>query len=308
MDVFKIAATGVSVNYMPEYLAEKKGYFKELGLDVINYTPNPWTEGLVDINQEAADVVLGGIWVPIMYKNHVKDYLSVAKIASKCPLYIVSKEPMTEEFHWSALENKRVLVTGGDGASHYLMVTGTANAGGADTSKIRFIHDFSSSMLKELFLGGFGDFIVVQPDTAHELIEGKKGYFFCELASAGSNIPWSVYYGLPERIDARLDVFSAFVAGVQKGTTYLLAQGGEACRDIIAEKWPNMSVEEGIQTIDLFIKKGMWTDSVAITKEELDRWQDYLIQGDVLDERLSYETLIDARPFENSKKREVQGR
>jgi len=302
VEKFKVAATGLSMNYMPEYLASEHGFFEEEGVEVDAYRPNPWVQGLEDINTGKADVVLGGIWVPVMYHGHIKDYMSIAKIASKCPLYIISKEK-SNTFNWKSLENKRVLVSGGDGASHYIMTAGSAKQGGADVSKIRFIHDFSTAMICELFEGGFGDFIVVQPDMAQRMIEESKGYFFCDLATKGSQIPWSVYYGRPKRIQENFVGFEKFTAGLQRGTTFLLENGGVACQSIIEKYWPHISVDEGIKTIDRFIQQGMWTPSVKIMENELLRWQDFLVLGDVLDQPILYDHLVDNRPYEYIEKK-----
>lgn len=301
MNEFKIAATGVSMNYMPQYLAQECGFFKEEGVDVTSYTPTPWVDGLDDINKAEADVLLGGIWVPIMYHNHIKNYVSVAKIASKCPLFIVSREKV-DSFSWTAMENKSVLVSGGDGASHYVAALGSAKKGGANVETIRFVHDFSTSMLCELFEGGFGDFIVLQPDVAHSMIARGKGYFYKNLTEKDEKIPWSVYYTLPETIAKDQDKFNRFVAGLQKGTTYLLENGGEVCRPIIERFWPHMSVDEGVNTIDTFIKQGMWTPSIKIEERELETWQADLVLGDLIDKPISYNQLVDNKPFEAIKK------
>jgi len=298
MEKFRIAATGISMNYMPQYLAQELGFFEEEGINVESYTPTPWVDGLKDVNKETADVVLGGIWVPIMYHGHIKNYVSVAKVASKCPLFIISRENISP-FSWRALEGKRVLVSGGDGASHYVAALGSARKGGADVSKIRFVHDFSTSMLCELFEGGFGDFIVVQPDMAHSMIERKKGYFYCNLTENDQKMPWSVYYGLPENVTQHPEKFRRFVTGLQRGTTYLLENGGVACKKIIETYWPHVPIEEGIKTIDEFIVREMWTSTVKIDEEELNGWQQDLVLGDLLDTPLPYDVLVDNEAYNN---------
>lgn len=301
MTTFTIAATGLSMNYMPQYIAEQQGFFEEQNLNICSYLPDPWTKGLDDLENGQADVVLGGMWLPMIYSQDIQKYTSVAKIASKCPLVILSRERLTGGFDWKNLEGKRVLVSGGDGAGHYLMTVGSAREGGADPSKIRFIHDFSTAMICDLFEKGFGDFIVVQPDVAHSMIDRQVGFNFCDLTRKGSNIPWSVYYGLPETVESNLDGFEKFAVGLQKGTSYLLENGGEACRSIIKKNWPAISVDDGIKTIDMFIKEGMWRSTINIEYQEVDRWQDYLILGDVLDRKIAYEQLVDNRPYLYSK-------
>lgn len=297
MDSFKISATGLSINYMPEYVADQQGFFRDAGIEASSYVPNPWTKVLTDIDTNQAEAVVGGIWVPLMYMNRIKNYISFAKIASRCPLFVVSRTPVKEEFSWKLLEERRVLISGGDGASHYLVVAGCAKEGGADLSRIRFIHDFSTSMIYDLFYGGFGDIIVLQPDKANQLIREGKGYFMCDLTTTGGSMPWSVYYAVPEMLEREDNLAGRFTLALQRGTTWLLEHGGDGCGDIIQKNWPDMDLQAGIDTVDLFCREGMWTPTVEIEKQELKRWQEFLVLGDVLDQPLEHEKVVDTRPF-----------
>lgn len=297
MKKFVVAATGLSMNYMPEYVAQEMGFFKEVGLDVESYVPAPWTQCLTDVNEGKAHAVVGGIWLPLVYMDRVKDYYSFAKIASRCPLVIVSREKQPADFSWKAMENKRVLVSGGDGASHYLSVAGCAKEGGADITKIRFIHDFSTSMIIDMFLGGFGDFIVLQPDMANKFIADGAAYPYCDLALQGGIIPWSVYYGLESLFEDPDDLAGKFALGLQMGTTWLLENRGKGCEAIIRKNWPHMNIEDGIAKIDQFCDEGMWTPSIEITEQELTRWQGFLVDGDILDEAIPHEKVVKTAPM-----------
>lgn len=297
MDSFRISATGLSINYMPEYIAREKGFFQDAGIEVTSYVPNPWTKVLTDLDTGQAEAVVGGIWVPLMYMDRIKNYISFAKVASRCPLFVLSRQPMTEEFSWNQLEGKRVLISGGDGASHYLVVAGCTKEGGADLSKIRFIHDFSTSMIFDLFYGGFGDIIVLQPDMANQLIQAGKGHFMCDLTTMGGSMPWSVYYASPEMLEREDNLAGRFTLALQQGTTWLLEHSGEDCIEIIKQNWPNMNLQSGIDTVNLFCREGMWTPTVEIEKQEMTRWQEFLVLGDVLDQPLEHEKVVDTRPF-----------
>lgn len=298
MTKFKISATGLSMNYMPEYVAQEMGFFAEAGIEVSSYVPSPWTKCLTDLDTGESHAVVGGIWVPLVYMDRIQNYYSFAKIAARCPLVIVSREKIAGDFSWKHMEAKRVLVSGGDGASHYLSVAGCAKEGGANIQKIRFIHDFSTTMIIDMFLGGFGDFIVLQPDMANKFIADGNGYLYCDLALRGGEIPWSVYYGAAALFDDPNNSAGKFTLGLQRGTTWLLENGGEACEAIIRRNWPHVNIKDGIATVNRFCREKMWSPSVEITKEELTRWQSFLVDGDILDAPLSYEKIVKTAPFE----------
>lgn len=81
---FNLTATGYNINYLPEYIALRHGFFREqgkhygcgtleckpstdifilpLGLDVKVTIPTPWDGVLDHLAEGSADMALGGIW------------------------------------------------------------------------------------------------------------------------------------------------------------------------------------------------------------------------------------------------------
>ena len=296
MDKFVIASTGVSMNYMPHYIAKERGYFAEVDLDVSTTVPIPWTNALTAIDTGEAHVVEGGVWVPIIYHHRVKKYKTFCKLSSRCPLVLVSREPI-DAFDWKLLENKKVLIAGGDGASHGLFILGCAEEAGVDLSKVTVINNFMGSMLLELFEGGFGDVIALQPDMADQLITNKKAHLMADLTIHGGDCPWSVYYGKPELMDAENNLVGRFTSAIQKATTELLEKDASAYEDIIKKYWPKVDVSYAVDMINLFRKEGMWSPSVEVDQAIMDRWQKFLVYGNLIDEPLAHADIVDEKPY-----------
>ncbi|MCC8126415.1 MAG: ABC transporter substrate-binding protein [Clostridiales bacterium] len=297
LDRFHISATGLSMNYMPEYLAVELGYFEQLGLKVTSYVPHPWTTVLTDINTNQAEAVVGGIWCPLIYKRRAGDYYAFAKVASRCPMSLLSHEPV-ENFTWSDLEGKKVLTSGGNGASPGLYLAGIAGEGGADVSKIHFIHDFTIAMLQELFIGGFGDVIMIKSDLASQLEAQGKGYVLTDLTITGGAVPWSVYYTTPETLADQRNLCGRFTQGLQMAQTWLREHDGYDCREILQRNWPKVELEKAIAIIDEYKVQNMWPETVRIQEDELNRWQRFLVSGHVIDDVIPYDEIVDSKPFD----------
>lgn len=300
-DRFHISATGLSINYMPEYLAGELGYFEEEGLKVSSYVPKPWTTVLTDIDTNQAEAVVGGIWCPLIYKRRVKSYFAFAKVASRCPMSLLSREPI-RDFKWTDLEGKKVLTSGGNGASPGLFLAGVAAEGGADVSKIKFIHDFTIGMLEELFCGGFGDIIMMKSDLASQLEAAKKGYVVTNLTETGGDVPWSVYYTTPETLEREDNLCGRFTKALQRAQTWLRAHDGCDCREILARNWPKVELNRAACIVDEYKRLGMWPETVRIQEKELSRWQRFLTAGNVIDEEIPYEEIVDSRPYEYARR------
>lgn len=296
LDKFLISSTGVSMNYMPHYMAKELGYFADVNLDVESYVPDPWTKVLADIDSGQAHAVEGGIWVPLIYMDRIKNYKAFAKVASRCPFAVASRKELSS-FSWKCLEDKTVLVPGGNGASASVFVQGCLSESDADVSRVQFVHDFTAKMLVELFNGGLGDFIILQPDLAAQIAASGAGFVVADLTVHGGPVPWSVYYGTPEFLDDSKNLAGRFALALQRATTWILEHDGADCAGVIRKKWPKVDVEAGVRVINHFRSKGMWTPSAAVDAESLNRWQKFWIDGNMIDQLIPYDRVVDFRPM-----------
>ena len=296
MDKFIIASTGLSMNYMPHYMAEELGYFKDVDLEVSSTVPAPWTNVLKAINSGEAHVVEGGIWVPLIYFNRVRNYSVFAKVASRCPLVLLSREKLPA-FEWKYLENRKVLIAGGDGASHGLFILGCANEAGVDMSRVKIINNFMAVTLFELFEGGFGDIIALQADMASLLVTSGKGHIMADLTIHGGHCPWSVYYGTQEFLEHPGNLAGRFTTALQRATTWLLEHDAAECENIIRKNWPRVELSYAVNVINMFRREGMWTQSVEVDEQIIERWQNFMVYGNVLDAPLPYRSVVDGRPY-----------
>lgn len=293
MDTYKVSSTGNSINYLPQYIAERNGYFEEVGLRVETSIPSSWTSVLDDINSGNYHAVCGGIWVPNMYMAHnVREYSSFAKISSRCPFKLVSRNKGA--FDWKDLENKTVLVPSDGGASGYIFLMGTLKKNGVNTDSIRFIHDFLDHMLVDCFSNGtLGDYLFTQANSADKIVDNNKGSVVSEMVTEGGAVPWSVYYSTLEVANDERNLNGRFALGIQKGLDCLLKHDAKEFADIFKERWPDNNLETTIETVNRFIQDGMWSNTIEIEKEEFDNYINYQLDAGIIDERIPVNRMVD---------------
>ena len=297
MDACHISATGLSLNYMPQYLAQALGYFAEQGLSVESYVPNPWTEVPKDLDSGSSQAVVGGIWVPLCYKGRGKEYFEFAKVSSRAPMALVAREEKRGEFRWQDLENRIVLAPGSNSIGPAVLIKGAARENGADDSRIRIVHDYYGDMLEELYLGGMGDVLCTKSETAAALAEAGKGRVIAYLAEKAGPCPWSVYYATPECLAREDNLCGRFTLALQKAQNWLREHDGYDCRQILARNWPKVELDKAVDLVNEYRQQGMWPETVRIQEEELNRWQKFLVEGHVIDGVIPYEEIVDPRPF-----------
>ncbi|KAL5326665.1 hypothetical protein ACEPPN_004354 [Leptodophora sp. 'Broadleaf-Isolate-01'] len=296
MQPFYLTATGYNLNYLPEYIALRHGFFKEQGLDVTVNIPTPWDGVLDALADGSADMALGGIWVPTMYRNRVQNYTVFAQIANRCPLALLTRGSVRQDFKLSDVAGKTVLMKSGGGASVGLFFKMLLRENGVDPRSVDYIQDLDGVMLGNLFQGGMGDYFVTDNLSALAMASRNPDVAVqMEMVTQG-DVPWSVYYRETECIAPEvLDAQRRFCVALKKGIDWVLERDAESFSDELADLFPNVPVEVAVSVTNQFRREGMWTSTV-IPQKAFDRWQVGLTGARLVKEPLVYSEIVDDRP------------
>lgn len=296
MQNFHISATGHSLNYLPEYVADWQGFFADEGLSVSVTVPSPWDNVLKELGSGKADAVLGGIWVPSMHLGRGTRYTPFAQVAARAPLAIVGREPASA-FDWSAMPGKVVSMKGSNGASVGLFTKLLLREHGVDPASVGFVQDLDGALLSKLFVGGMGDYLVIDYPSALALVESGGGYIVAPLATMGGDVPWSVYYSEGETDLDRLATQKRFVRALGRGMDWVLERDAAEYREFLAKTFPRFDPDLLVSLTNIYRDNGMWT-TPRIDLAAYDRWQQGISDGYLTEAPIRYHNLIDARPTE----------
>ncbi|KAL2833851.1 hypothetical protein BDW59DRAFT_168892 [Aspergillus cavernicola] len=295
MNSFHLTATGHNINYLPQYIADRHGFFREQGLDATFSIPQPWDLVLDELADGSADMALGGIWVPTMYHTRVKNYTVFAQIANRCPLALI-KRGSRDGFKVADIAGKTVLMKSGGGASVGLFFKMFLRENSIDPRSVDYIQDLDGLMLGDLFQGGMGDYFVTDILSARAMADQNPNVSVAMEMVEQGDVPWSVYYRETETITPELlDKERRFCTALAKGIDWVLQHDAESFQDELAELFPNVPVHVAVAVTNTFRHNGMWT-SPLVPRGGFDRWQVGLVDARLVKEPLSYETLINDGP------------
>jgi NitT/TauT family transport system substrate-binding protein len=291
---FHISATGQSLNYLPEYIAVRQGFFEEQGLRVTASVPKPWDLVLQALRNGTAQAALGGIWVPSMYLNRSTRFTPFAQIAARAPLAVIGREG-PEDFAWENLPGKVVLMKGSNGASVGLFFKQCVRERAVDPAMIGYVQDLDGAMLSELFGGGLGDYLVVDYPNALRMEADGCGRVVQALPVTGGNVPWSVYYASGESNPERQQVQARFSRALDQGMQWIRENDPENYADFLSATFPNLPQNILIRAARIYIAHGMWT-TPRIDLEAYLRWQEGIAAGHLIPASIPYDRLVDAVP------------
>jgi NitT/TauT family transport system substrate-binding protein len=291
---FRVAATGHSLNYLPEYVAVAQGFFAEEDLVVDAVVPKPWDLVLDELAAGTSAVALGGIWVPSMYLGRAARYTPFAQVAARAPLALLGREA-EGDFDWENLRGATVMMKGSNGASVGMFLKLLLAENGVDEHDVRFVQDLDGAMLSDLFVGGMGDYLVIDYPNAANLARQHPVSLVFRMAKDGGNVPWSVYYSLGEPTEHARETHTKFSRALGRGMDWIMAHDASEYGDLLGSLFPAVPVPLLIALANEYRSWGMWT-TPTIDRDAYDRWQGGIARAGLTAAPIPYADLIDPLP------------
>ena len=285
-----ISATAHAPNYLPQYYADALGLFAGQGLTVNCTARDPWTGVLDDLDSGAADVALGGIWVPAMYWDTPRDLTVFAQVNHQFPKALVTRTS-PERFTWSDLVGSTVLAPGIGGSAPYAFTAGLIRESGVDPASITFLRDLSTPMFIELFEAGLGDAIVLDLVNAEMVQDRGTGFIADEYTQSGGLGPNSVYYCRTDRFAELSERLVAFTASVQESMLLMKSVEVSDLHPLLAEHWPGTPVAPLRRACERMLRSRTW-DTVAIDGAATDRWMRILHDENMVRQAPAFQSLV----------------
>jgi NitT/TauT family transport system substrate-binding protein len=278
MDTLTISATANGLNYLPEYVADIGGLLTARGLAVQARACDPWTGVLDDLDSGAADLALGGLWVPAMYAGTPRRLTVLGQLNHRFPMTIVARDPgVPPGLGW--LAGRTGLAPGAGGSAPYEFTAGLIREAGLDPHATRWVRDLSTAMLVELFRAGLGDAIILDLVSAMELEADGTGTVVFRHLDAGGVMPNSVYYCRTDRAGELAGRVERFMDAIAEAMHLIVSgQAAAVIDEVIAGRWPGKDPALLRRAVGEMARGGVW-DSAMIDTAASDRWMRILAEA-----------------------------
>ncbi len=276
MLALNISATAHGLNYLPQYYADHLGLFAEHGLGVTATAKDPWTGVLDDLDSGAADVALGGLWVPAMYSGTPRKLSVFAQVNHQFPKALVTRT-VQSDFAWPDLVGKTVLAPGIGGSAPYAFTAGLIREAGVDPASITFLRDLSTPMYVELFEAGLGDVIVLDHTNAEAMQHRGTGVIVNDYAETGGIGPNSVYYCRTDRLEELSDRLVRFTSALAESMQLMKSVTVVELRPVLEAHWPTMPTQVLERACERMLNSQTWA-TPRIDQGATERWMRILFE------------------------------
>lgn len=288
----RLAEVTHSMFYAPLYVAIENGYFEDEGLDVELILTSGADKVSAAVLSNTVEIGFAGPESAIyIYENGEKDYLvTFAGLTKRDGQFIVSRKQI-ENFDIEDLYGKEVLGGRVGGMPLLNFLNGVKNING-DISKININTSVDFASLSGSFIAGMGDYVNLFEPNATKLEQQGFGYVVGSIGELSGEMPYTAFYARKSFIDNNKDTILAFNRAINKGLEYVNNHSNEEVADVILKQFPDSSRNEIITIVGRYRDADSWLYNTTITKESYENLEDIMIDNNLLDEYVPFDTLV----------------
>ncbi len=284
-----------SLLYAPCYVAMTKGYFKDAGLDITMSTANGGDKSMAALISNSADIALIGPESAIYVVN--SDSTTKARIF--CGLtstdgFMLVGRTKVDKFDWGMLKGKDILGFR-PGSTPLLFLEEAMRMNGVDPEKdAKLSNNVAIPARVGSWLSGQNQYaIFIEPDASQLELDGKA--FF--LASIGGTVGFADYTSFmatDKYIADNPAVIQSWTDAIYRAQKWTDTASSADIVTAIADFFPGINPKALTASAERYQKLKIWKSSPVIEPKAMDKFQDILVHGHVLDDnkRVKFADLV----------------
>jgi NitT/TauT family transport system substrate-binding protein len=284
-----------SILYAPSYVAISRGYFKDAGLDVSLATANGGDKAMSALLADVADIALIGPETTIYVRNSE----SPTKVKIFCGLtatdgFMLVGRKKLEPFDWQALKGKNILGFR-PGSTPLLFFEAALRKKGLDPNRdVRLMNNVAIPARMGSWMAGQNEYgIFIEPDATQLEFEGKGAI----LASIGETVGFADYTAFmasEKYLREHADIVQRWTNAIAKAMSWTATAPTAELVKTLAEFFPGVNAQVLGAAAERYRRLHFWKTSPRIEPEAIERFQDVLVQGRVLEpgKRVKFDDLV----------------
>jgi NitT/TauT family transport system substrate-binding protein len=284
-----------SILYAPAYAAISKGYFQEAGIELTMSTAFGGDKSMAALLGNSADIALMGpeaaIYV-LISDSPVKPRIFCG-LTSTDGFMLVGRQKV-DKFDWSMLKGKDILGFR-PGSTPLLFLEAAMRQNGLDPqTDAKLMNNVGIPARVGSWLAGQNQYaIFIEPDASQLELDGKAHF----LASIGETVGFADYTSFmatDKYIRENPEVVQRFTDVIAKAMKWTAAAPIAELVQALEPFFPGVSPQALTAAAERYRKLKIWKSTPVIEAPAIEKFQDILVQGHVLeqDKRVKFQDLV----------------
>ena len=284
-----------SILYTPAYIALAKGFFEEAGMDVTMATAQGGDKSVAVLLSNNADIALIGPESAI--------YVQISDSPTKIPIFcgltatdgfmLVGREKV-DKFNWNMLKGKEILGFR-PGSTPLLYLEAALRQNGLDPQKdVKLMNNVGIPARVGSWLAGQNQYaIFIEPDASQLELDGKAHF----LASIGETVgmaDYTTFMATDKYIRENPETIQNWTNAIYKGMKWTASAPIPDLVKTLEEFFPGVNPKALASGAERYRRLKIWKTSPVIDPPAMEKFQDILVQGHVLDaaKRVKFQDLV----------------
>ena len=284
-----------SMLYSPAYVAMAKGFFEEVGLDITMATAQGGDKSMAALLSGAADIALMGPEAAI----YVLTSDSPTKPRIFCGLtatdgFMLVGRVKVDKFDWSMLRGREILGFR-PGSTPLLFFESAMRKNGIDPDKdVKLTNNVGVPARLGSWLAGQNEYaIFIEPDASQLELDGKAHI----LASIGETVgfaDYTTFMATDQYVRANPETIQNWTNAIAKAQQWTAAAPLAELVKTLAPYFPGISEPAMMAAAERYRRLKIWKTTPVIEPAPVERFQDILVEGHVLDpaKRVKFSDLV----------------
>lgn len=284
-----------SVLYGPAYVAITNGYFKDAGLDIEMTTAQGGDKSMAALISGSADIALMGPEAAIYVLNSD----STVKARIFCGLtatdgFMLVGRAKVDKFEWSMLKGKDLLGFR-PGSTPILFFEEAMRLNGVNPdTDVKLMNNVAIPARVGSWLSGQNQYgIFIEPDASQLELDGK-GYVLASIGATVGPADYTSFMATDKYIADNPAVLQSFTDAIYRAQKWTATASAADIVKAVSSFFPGISPEAMAVAVARYQKLKIWKDTPVIEPKPIERFQDVLVHGHVLDadKRVKFDDLI----------------
>ena len=273
-----------AIYYAPTYVAMTKGFFREAGLDVALTTAQGGDKSVAALLSNSADIALTGPEVSI--------YVQISDSPTKIPIFGVLTEAdglmlvgrnKVDKFDWQQLKGKEILSIR-PGSTPDLFLEAALRKNGIDPIKdVKLVNNLAPPARMGSWLAGQNRYAIFQEPDASQLELDGKAHFLASIGEAVGHMDCTSFMATDKYIRENPEVIQAWTNAIHKAQQWTASALPSEIVGAIEPFFPGVSQRAMIAGTERLRRFNIWKSTPKIDPSSLEKLQDILVQGGVLE-------------------------
>ncbi|MGD9942028.1 MAG: ABC transporter substrate-binding protein [Burkholderiaceae bacterium] len=282
--------------FTPAYVALRRGFFKEQGLDVEITPANGTDKATALLLAGSADVMLVGPEAAfyVAASQSPTKIKMIAGIGKRDGAMVVGRQPL-RELKADDLRGKTIIGSA-IGSTPAVFLQAYLRKKGLDPVKdVNVIPNIAPPAKRGAFLSGQADFAVFYEPDASAVESAGKGHVVASIGQEIGAIDHTVFIASDPYIAANRATLQKLCNAIAKAQKWLHGASPEAIAETIAPEFKGLSQDVLVSASRRGLTLDMWKATPTVTPETVNAFAKILVDGGTLrpSPAIPYENLVD---------------